>query len=242
MRILYSITGLCLLLGIWGCSSYKAKQQESFLTVPELGSLVITRDNMTYKSHQQVGTPLWESAPKVFVQELPFNKTSYTAYSEFMARAGKINSIPYVDSLPYKPKYLRLQLLDKIALTGMLNAETNSDIRAYLEKDEAYKLVTSLDITTTDLLLPALMGAETVLLQHDEFKNPYLLLYAGDQVQQLSFYELQIFNYELSGFCWGENKFYHKEIQALVDGGESCPKGTFAKASKATSERDYLKL
>jgi hypothetical protein len=159
-----------------------------------------------------------------------------------MARAGKINSIPYVDSLPYKPKYLRLQLLDKIALTGLLNSESNLGARTYLEKNEDYKMVTTLDVVTTDALMPLLLGAETVLLQQDEFKNPYLQLIGSKSEVNLTFFQVQVFNYELSGFCWGENKYYRKEIQALVDTGESCPKGTFAKASKATSDRDYLKL
>ncbi len=242
MRILYSITGLCLLLGIWGCSSYKAKKQESFLTVPELASIVTARESFMYTTHEQVGVPNWETPLKVHVQELPFNKSSYTTYSMYMQRAGRINSVPYVDSLPYKPKYLRLQLLDKIALAGLLNDEINSDTRAYLEKDEAYKMVTYLDITTADDIIPLLLGAETVILEQDDYKNLYLVLLAGDQEQQLSFYDLQVFDYGLSAFCWGENLQYRKEIQAIIEDGETCPEGTFNKASKANSEKDYLKF
>lgn len=225
------------------CATYKADKHTNAISFPELSSIVKKdKDVLLNSTAQQVGMPIWSSPIKVTVQQLPFNKISYVTYAEYMQKAAKINSIPYVDSLPYKPKYLRLQLLDKIELTSLLNSQENESVRHYLEKDADYKMVTKIDFTVPETLMPMYEEAETILLQQDELKNIYLILKNGVTEERVHFSHLQVFDYELSCFCWGVDRYDQKRIENMVSDTKKCPKGTFEKASKIDTDKSYLKF
>lgn len=228
---------------IASCAGYKAEKQTNAISFPELGSIVKKdKDMLMNSTSQQVGMPIWSSPIKVNVQQLPFNKMSYLTYAGYMRKAGKINSIPYVDSLPYRPKYLRVQLLDKIELTTLLNSEANEKVRTYLEKDSDYKMVTKMDFTVPETIMPLYEQAETVVLQQDEFKNVYLVLINGKKEERIHFSHLQVFDYEVSCFCWGADRYDQKRIENMVPDTKKCPKGTYEKASKMNSDKLYLKF
>jgi len=227
---------------VTACGTYKSEQQAAKLTFPELGSVVHTKGDLWYASSEQIGKPMWASPLALKVQQLPFNKTSYSTYGRYMANAGKINGVAYVDSLPYKPKYLRLQLVNKIGATAQLNMNENTNVRAYLENDDAYKLVTRIDITVTDAMMPQFLEANTVHMLEDGQQGKYFLLTTKGQETKISWADIQIFDYGLSSFCWGEDRYHNKQIEAILGENEKCPKGTYKKASKVKSEKSFIKI
>ncbi len=238
------ITGVVLLYGILfmlSCGAYKAEKQESLLSFPELGTLVKTKGDMWYSAAEQVGVPDW-SVLKVDVKQLPFNRMSYYSYAKYMEQAGKINSISYNDSLPYKPKYLRLQLLDKLELTNLLNTDSHKTLRSYISNDDGYKLVTGLNITVPETEMPSFLQAEAIQLKKDEYNNIILVVISGELERQYFFSELHVFGYQYSNFCWGEDRYHNMIIENLISEGQKCPKGTYLKASKVNGDRSYLKF
>jgi hypothetical protein len=224
------------------CGSYKSKQQAAKLTFPELGSILHTKGEMWYASAEQIGKPIWDTPPEINAKQLPFNKKTYTTYARYMANAGRINGIPYVDSLPYKPKYIRLQLLDKISATAALNNKDNTNVREYLENDAAYKLVTRLDMTVPDAMMPELLGANNIRLVEDAQLGKHLVLTRGVEESKINLADVQIFDTGFSSFCWREDRYHRKQIEAILTENEKCPKGTFKKASKVESDKSYLKF
>lgn len=233
-----TIYGVLFLLG---CSAYKAEKQESLLSFPELGALVKTKGDIWYSAAEQIGVPKW-SMLKVDVKQLPFNKTSYYSYAKYMEQAGKINSISYNDSLPYKPKYLRLQLLDKLGITNLLNAETHKELRSYISNDDGYKLVTGLNITVPETEMPSFLQAEAIQLQKDSYENIILVVISGELERHYFFSELHVFDYQYSNFCWGEDQYHNLIIENLISEDQKCPKGTYLKASKVNDNKSYLKF
>lgn len=227
---------------VLGCSAYKQKQQTAALSIPELGSIVHTKGSLWYASADQIGKPEMEEALSVTVQQLPFTKVSYALYSNHMNRASKINGIAYVDSLPYKPKYLRLQLQDKIGLVQLLNGKENTNVRLYLENDDAYKIVTDWYLTLPDALLEQLKSAEKVTLVKDENGSSFLSVMQNGLQSDVSFSQVEVFDYKFSSFCWGEDRYHNKLIKAILASGENCPKGTFKKAAKVRPDKSYLKF
>ncbi|UII76205.1 hypothetical protein LV716_18370 [Flagellimonas sp. HMM57] len=232
---------ICVILFLLGCNAYKAQKQEAQLNFPALGTLIKTKGDLWYSAVEQVGVPDW-SALKVDVQQLPFNRTSYGSYARYMEQAGKINSIAYVDSLPYKPKYLRLQLLDKLGMTQLLNTDTHKELRSYIAQDEGYKLVTGLDITVPETEMPSFLQAEAVQLQKDTYGNIQLVTINGTTENRYFFSELQIFGYQYANFCWGEDRYHNLIIENLLSEKEKCPKGTYLKSIKVNGDRSYLKF
>jgi hypothetical protein len=93
-----------------------------------------------------------------------------------MRRASRINSIAYTDSLPYKPKYVKLTLEDKIGLTALLNDNEHKGIARYLSLDDKYRMVTSLDTALTEAEIQNFTMADGVQLQKDSFDAIKLVL------------------------------------------------------------------
>ncbi|ALM08807.1 hypothetical protein SB49_14135 [Sediminicola sp. YIK13] len=243
MKFLHKIVPFIpILLLIHSCAPYKAELQKEDITFPELASIVKSKGQFWYANDSQIGVPNWQGPIKLTVQELPFNKVSYREYARYIKKSGKINSIAYLDSLPYKPKYLQLQLVDRIGFTNILNGEENNYVRNYLENDPDYKLVTSLEVTVKDSDFLLLTNADLVLLEQDAYKKMYLTVMNKGQKKELPMSNLEVFGYEVSSFCWGEDRYHHKRIKAILSGGESCPKGTYSKATKVQADQSYLKF
>ena len=236
----YVLSGY-LALFIFSCASYQAKKQEALLAIPDLGTVVKVKGSMLYEASKQVGIPDWEVLP-VHLQEMPFNRSSYATYAKSVFRSGKINNVPYQDSLPYKPKYLRVQLLDKISLAQLFNGENGKALRDYLQTDKDHKLVTSLDLALSETDITFFLQAQALQLQKDEFGTIQLVVFNGNTEQRYYFSELEVFDYGYSSFCWGEDQFGNLKIANITPEGEKCPRGTFMKATKARAEKEYLKL
>ncbi len=211
------------------------------MVLPELGTIIETQGDMLYSSVEATGIPHWPTL-KVEVQQMPFNSKSYATYARLKQRAGRINSISYNDSLPYKPKYLRFTLPDKVNLTRLLNQDNNKTLRDYLITDDTYKLVTQLDIAPTENELVNFLSAEAILLEKDSYGSLKLVVMNGNQKRSFFFSELQVFNYAHSSFCWGEDTYHNKKIRSLIREGNRCPKGTFMKPKKMEKNKPYLKL
>ncbi|QLG46784.1 hypothetical protein [Costertonia aggregata] len=226
----------------YSCGSFKAEQRTSALTFPELGSIIKKKGMLWYGTSEQVGIPLWSEPMTVNIRQLPFNPDSYNTYAKYMSSAGKINSIAYNDSLPYKPKYLRLELVDKIRLTRALNSEPNEAVLSYLANDADYKIVTRMDFTVPETVMPTFELADNVVLIQDKFNKVQLVLIANGKEELVNFNEIQIFDFEYSSFCWGEDRYHRKRIENIVSDGSKCPKGTFVKPSKVKADKSYLKF
>ncbi|WP_047415857.1 hypothetical protein [Cellulophaga sp. Hel_I_12] len=239
---------LILVLGLFilslnSCSSYKNKLQTAAITFPELGSFVKIKGDFWYQSQAQIGILNYEQPLLVSAKAMPFNKASYNKYTNYLKNANRINSVSYTDSMPFKPKYIRLELLDKIELTDLLNNDINNGVRSYLENDRDYKLVTSIDITITDKLRSTLMQAETILLQKDARNKLTVFTVNNNQKIEIDFSHFEVFEYSYVSFCWGADRYHNKIIKALVQKNEACPRDTYTKASKIKSKtKSYLKL
>lgn len=244
MKILYKVVLFSVvLLSAISCASYSAKWQEEAITFPELGSFSKIKGDFWYTSTMQIGSLTFDKPLLVSHRELPFNKDSYSKYTKYLTNANRINSVAYTDSMPFKPKYIRLQLQDQIALTTLLNNQENSNIRSYLKNDAAYKLISQIDVTVTDELRILFSQAKTVMLHKDANAKLSLQVDNGQGYKIIDLSHLEVFSYDYVSFCWGEDLYHNKIIKVLVEGASGCPESTYKKASKVKSlEKSYLKL
>ncbi|MEP3208643.1 MAG: hypothetical protein ABJN95_05615 [Maribacter sp.] len=242
MQIIRLLSILLAIIFVQGCATYTSEQEARAINLPELGSIIQTRGNFWYATSERVGTPEWGTPLVVDVQEVPFTKNTYGNYSAYMGKASRINGIAYVDSLPYKPKYLRLQLADKIAVVQQLNSTKNGPVRDYLATDHDYKVVTSLDITLTDALMPKFLSAAKVTLCENAQWGKHLLFIIDKKEERVPFSEIQVFDYSYASLCWGEDRYHNKRVETLLPGNNACPKGTYKKAAKVGSDKSYLKF
>jgi hypothetical protein len=241
MTILKKIVLFISVLFLANCASYKAKKQEAQLNLPALGSIVKTKGDLLYAATESIGIPKWYNL-EVAIQELPFNADSYFTYAKHIHNAGKINTIPYNDSLRFKPKYIRLQLQNRIEVTKVLNKESLRETREYISLDKNHKLVSAIDVAFTENEIANFNSAQGAYLTMDKFANLILVLNKENGKQEFLFKDLPSFNYKLSSFCWGEDRYHNVRIENIVSAGDGCPKNTYQKASKIKSNREYLKF
>tara|TARA_R110000796_G_scaffold81456_2_gene179408 strand:- start:5356 stop:6090 length:735 start_codon:yes stop_codon:yes gene_type:complete len=225
------------------CASYKSKLQTAAITFPELGSVVKKKGKLWYASSEQVGVLNFENPLLATAQVVPFDKSTFKKYAHAIESANRTTSIVYTDSMPNKPKYVRLQLLDKIGLTTLLNSADNTALRSYLENDPDYKLVTAITLTVADELQKRILEAEHILVQQDGAGKLSIVLKNKQQTNELEGSHTEVFDYSYVSFCWGEDRYHTKIIKALVQDNKGCPNATYTKAAKVKSHSpSYLKL
>ncbi len=230
---------LCALL-ILSCAPLK-KTQVAKTDVPSLGVLGKDEKSLIAKNFQQVGRPVISRPIAVSVSELPFTKTRFKTYSDLKAQRGQQIGIKYVDSIAEKPKYYRLEIKDKISLKAQLNAAQNSETLAYLTKDASCKIVSGVSFYAHPMETEYASNDKNIFLTTDAMGGLRIVRIHNGKKQQIAIPESEIFEYALTGFCWGEDIYGKPRIELLNEGG-SCPEGTEKNAQKLVDNNSFLKL
>ena len=231
------------LAGFWlcACTAYQSNVQYNRLQNPVLGE-VRHQSGQFIKTHETIGHLVLREPLPLQVVDLPFNKQSYSQYVKYLKTSRRANTVPFNDSLPIAPRYVRLQLADRVELIKLLNEESNKALCDYIVQDEDYGLVESIDFTTTDEGLAAFFNASHVFLDQDEFGKPFMMLLKNKKQHEIYFEDIQIFDSEILSFCWAEDRYQNKYITNLTPVGDRCPKGSAKKAIKLEKERERIKL
>ncbi len=216
------------------------RNQERF--IPSIGTIGKEENRLLTKNFQAIGSPHLKKGIPLSIRELQFDKSNFKRYTDYTARQGSIPTIIFIDSLPVKPKYLCLRLSDKIALQSQLNGNINSTVRSYLSNDDDFKIVTQIAVLETPENSQRLLGAEGLFLTQckDGLLDIELLKNGKRNSYRIS--TMEIFDYEVSGFCWDTDRFGKERIASISADGGKCPKGTERDAQKLNETKSYLKL
>jgi len=215
--------------------------QDAKLDAPILGAIGKENKSIVNKNFQQIGQPTMVNPVAISVQEIPFSKSAFKEYRNHKTERGYKVDLVYVDSLPVKTKYLRLEIKDKIGLMAMLNNSTNEEVRSYLEKDKDCRIVSSISLYMPSIERDMLGHAPEVFLSTNNNGSLQIELVNGRERQLLSLPEDEIFDYGVMGFCWGEDIYGNARIETLNDRG-GCPYRTEKSAQKLGDNKSYLKL
>ena len=99
-----------------------------------------------------------------------------------------------------------------------------------------------IDIAFTENEITAIQNANGTYLTKDGLGNLVLELNTANNKQEYLLKDVPSFNYTLSAFCWGEDRYHNLRIENIVTQGDGCPKNTYQKASKIKSNKEYLKF
>ena len=238
MKPTYLFTALLLL--IFSCSPMQ-NLKESGGGNPSLGVVGKDIKNVFKKNFLQLGKPIINRTLAVSVREVPFSKSKYKTYQNNHLQTGEKLAIDYIDSLP-KPTYIDLEISDKINLLSLLNTAENSDVRSYLAQDAHNSIVTAISVTVQPHIKALLLEAEALYLKESKYGLFVLEVAKGRERSEVAFTVREIFDYQLSGFCWRKDNYGNKIIEAIAMGNENCPRGTEQKAYKLDETKSYLKL
>ncbi|WP_373518420.1 hypothetical protein [Pricia sp.] len=123
-----------------------------------------------------------------------------------------------------------------------MNGNINSTVRSYLSNDDDFKIVTQIAVLETPENSQRLLGAEGLFLTQckDGLLDIELLKNGKRNSYRIS--TMEIFDYEVSGFCWDTDRFGKERIASISADGGKCPKGTERDAQKLNETKSYLKL
>ncbi|WP_425237706.1 hypothetical protein [Ulvibacterium sp.] len=239
MRI-YSVL-LSLMVLVCSCASLK-NTNPSGQHAPSLGAIGNQSQSLLHTRFQQIGHPSLEHPIAVSVREVPFTKSSFKKYTAYKKNSGTVPEMQFIDSLGTKASYLCLEIMDKIALRDALNGKENSSVLSYLEKDDAYRLVHKVALFPNLEAYRLLIQSDRLFLKTDRSGILTLIARNRNLDKEVNLSKAEIFDYNSLGFCWGETQYGKKQIEALVQDGDACPKHTQRKAYKLDETKSYLKL
>jgi len=225
---------------IFSCTPLK-QGTSSKTQLPSIAAIGKHDKSLLSTNFKQVGEPVLKERIAVSVRAIPFNKSKFKNYQTAKAQKGEKTHVQYVDSLAQKPKYLQFEITDKIGLKTLLNNAENDETRSYLIKDADCQIVSSVSLYMDEMEAYMYTGAEGIFLVTDINGMLQLELVNGKQKQLVKLSKNEIFDYEVMGFCWGENVYGKPQIETLNSKGK-CPDGTEKNARKLEELHSFLKL
>jgi len=192
------------------------------------------------QDYNHTAIPEYENGIKVQVSNMDFNKTSFKAFTQSKMYQSKNVSVNYIDTISNKPKYLKLEIADRVGVLNALNSKENTDVFQFLENKKAAHLVTSITMALNESDLAEIENADEVYLEMVGKKSYSLKTYKNEKEQSsILFNQGIVFAYQTSNFCWKQNDKYQLEIVDLVEGNDKCPNRTYKSSKRAIKKIDY---
>ncbi|MEW7291273.1 hypothetical protein [Aquimarina sp. 2304DJ70-9] len=242
----YKVYGIALLLalGCIGCHSIKVNttSMHTSTTNPFALGIIGSQKNDVLSSDFKVSAlPVYKQKIRVGVAAVDFTTTTFEAYQK-VSKENK-QGIAYVDSLDNKPRFVTLELLDRVAAITELQKGYNAQTISYLKGQKRATIVTSVSLALPKAVIQEITGAEVVFLNTGGYKQYQLsLVNAGRTYKTINFGEATVFGYELSFFCWSENDRKQITLSNIIDEKSSCSKNAYRDAQKAMEKMNYFKL
>jgi hypothetical protein len=230
---------------LMSCNSVKINKSYQKTTTQNLllGTVGEQKEFVLEQDYNQTAIVQYNTPIRINVSLLDFNKTTFRAFEKASkGQSAKLN-ITYIDSLDSKPKFLSLEIADRVAVLNALNSKENLDVFQYLQNKPNAHLVSNLTVAFNEAVTNAIMNADKVFLEQDGLKNYRLSLYRENKiVETILLNEGVVFAFKTSGFCWKQNSKYQLEIVDIVKGENKCPNKTYKLAKRAHKKVNYFKL
>ncbi|MBY8962537.1 hypothetical protein KJK34_07205 [Flavobacterium sp. D11R37] len=229
---------------IAGCETARINKTEYRISsaTTELGSIGLSTSTFKFNNNFQTRSfPLLKNKVRVDITPLPFNKKIYTIYNQKAKQDQSAAKINYVDSLPIKPEFITISLLDTKGYINELNADYNKDIITYLKDTENASVITSLAIVLPKEALAKVKTAETFYLTNTTTDRKYMLtLYNGDkETERIDITLSTVVGYSIGEFCWATDNRQRWYIADIVKDNTSCSGETRSKIKEKKKKSIY---
>ncbi|GAA3614564.1 hypothetical protein Q4Q39_02660 [Flavivirga amylovorans] len=219
--------------------SYQTKTTQQ-ITV---GSIGTDKDFLLQQEFNSAAVPKYVEPIKLAVSIKPFTKQTFKNFTKAKALQSAKVKINYIDSIANKPKYIELQIADKVSIINAFNRKDNEDIKNYLSHNQNTNVVISISMALNENDLNNVTKANAVFLVEDIRKTYALQLYeANKKTGTIVFNDGIVFGYKTANCCWQENNKYQLNIVDLVTTFNSCPNNTYRYSKRAKKKINYYKL
>jgi len=221
-----------------------AKETQTKTTNPiTLVSIGEDKQFLLEKDYNSTAIPSFDKPVKVSANVLEFNKTIYKAFSQANNKKSLPLTINFVDSLDIKPRFLKLELVDRVSILNALNNKENSVVKDYIQNKKEAHIISAISIVFDEEKTKSILDADALFLEQEPNKTFVLRAYKNNSILgSFKFSEGVVFAYQASNFCWQENDKYKLNIVDIVESTDKCPNSTYRSAKRAKKKIDYFKL
>ncbi|WP_299363500.1 hypothetical protein [Winogradskyella sp.] len=237
---LYLLICLC-----YNCKSISVANESQTKTTQSIELGIIGEDKLFLleEDYNSMAIPLYTKPIRLSVSMQEFNNSSFKAFTSANNKKQQSFNISYADSLKNKPKFLKLELADRVTVLNMLNDKQNSNVKDYLRNKKNAHLISALSIALSNEKMNAILDADVLFLEQDTNKTLVLKAYQKNQVlTSLKFHDGVVFAYQASNFCWQEDDKYQLSIVDIVESTDKCPNSTYRNAKRAKKNINYFKF
>ncbi len=207
---------------IYSCTTYERILATPQSTLVELGMIGDLDATVTTKEFQTFGIPQLDGKIRLSPVFKTFNGLDYKAYKKLRKQEALGFEIQYVDSLPNKPQYLRLELQDQVGFLTELNAEKNAELKEQILTNPDADIITRIDWVVSEAAIARIKAADAVFLGQNYQRIPRIILSKNNQLTEILFSEGLMLSYEVSQFCWGLDSRNEPKLMAFVEKGKPC--------------------
>jgi len=234
----------CAFILFFGCKTITIQQAQHYKTKHNitLGSIGNAQNIFTLKEFNTVGIPSFNTPLQIKATFSKFTKATHKAYLKSKERISKDSIEIKWDSIPSNLNFVELQIADKITLIKAINASENTDLKDYLNINNALQIVTQISVAFSNAIEEQLKDADAIFLEEVNFKIYELVVYKnGKKTSVIKFNDGFVFAYKVNHFCWKEIKGKLKIVD-IIDEYDTCPFKTYRQSKKAKEKLNLYKL
>jgi hypothetical protein len=212
--------------------------------VTELGSIGQATSLFNLQNEYEVRTlPTLENNIRVAIEILPFTKRLNKLYLSKEKYNQNLSKLIYIDSLPYKPEFVTIQLLDVTGFVNELNANYNTSVLRLLKDTPNSKVVSAVAISVSNEDIAKLRQADTYYLTNSLEKKYTLSLYkSGKKIETIHLHPETIIAYQLSTFCWASTERGKWYVADIIEGSNNCKGNTTSKISEKKKSKSLYSM
>lgn len=234
-----------LLLIVAGCQTAKIKKREYLVSESTVELASVGWAKSLYKLDNGFlihGLPVFENKIRLDVSVMPFNAEMYKTYMQKSATDQSAAKITFNDSLPVKPEYVTVNIMDISAFATELNAPHNRNIFNYLKETEKSVLVTGIATVLPSSDIEKIKQADSYYLMNNPDKKYTVVLFkSGKKTDVIDLGSGITLAHVLSRFCWVLNDRQQWYISDIVQENQSCRGNTRSKV-KEKEEKNLFKM
>ncbi|WP_417358565.1 hypothetical protein [Flavobacterium sp.] len=228
-----------------GCQTTKISNEKYKVSTSttELGSIGVAETKLNFEnSFNTRSFPKLDGMVRLEIKTFPFNKQINDIYLEKTKVKQQEATINYVDSLPNKPEYVTVSILDVNSYIKELNADYNKENLTFLKNTNEGRIVNNLALILSDEIISKIKSADAYYLINNQEKKYTVALYKnGKQFDSIDLHEGTALAYSLGKFCWTENDRHKWEIGDIIGENDNCL-GTTSERVKKKEKVNLYKL
>jgi len=230
---------------LYSCQTVKI-DDATYLIEPDKVELGVVGHATTFvlnKDFTAKAYPELQSKIRVDVRIVPFTKKINKVFQEKKLTNQNLAAVNYIDSLPVKPELVTLSILDSNGFCSELNSSDNQSVNKFVRNTKKAKVISSVALLLSEENIQKLKNADAFYLYNKQHKKYSLLLYKeGKQIDVIDMYAAPVLGYQLSKFCWVEEKTGKWQIADLVKDGESCQGNTVKYITEKKETKNLFKM